>query len=168
MKLSTFTSTVFGALFLFATKAVADIEFFQYPAPNGIYRPGKNVQFVVDDMPDGDGDYDRVYADLFTENGKFVKTIKSWSGDYIDRFGDNFAFSWTIDPKLKSGSYFIEIYSDDDDDYDDVSRSFIFEVAAPIKPTTPQQPNKRPMMNNGNRGGNGAGAGNGAGGRRMA
>lgn len=125
-------------------------------------------------MPDGDGDYDRVYADLFTENGKFVKTIKSWSGDYIDRFGDNFAFSWTIDPKLKSGNYFIEIYSDDDDDFDDVSRSFIFEVAAPMKPTPQQQqqPNKRPMMmNNGNRGGNGAGAGagnGGGGGRRMA
>ncbi|KAI8050021.1 hypothetical protein BDF21DRAFT_456856 [Thamnidium elegans] len=134
MKLSTFTSTVAAAVFLFASKAVADVDFFDYPAPNAIFRPGRTVQFVVDDMPDGDGDGDRVYADLFTDSGRFVKTIRSWRGEHLDD-GDEFAFSWTIDRNLRSGRYFIEIYSEDDDDDDDVSRSFIFEVAGAKRPT---------------------------------
>lgn len=49
---------------------------------------------------------------------------------------DEFAFSWTIDRNLKSGRYFIEMYSDDDDDDDDVARSFVFEVAAPPRGVT--------------------------------
>lgn len=53
---------------MFASKAVADVDFFDYPAPNAVFRTGKTVQFVVDDMP-SDGD-DRVYADLFTSDGR--------------------------------------------------------------------------------------------------
>lgn len=57
---------------MFASKAVADVDFFDYPAPNAVFRPGKTIQFVVDDMPNGDDGDDRVYADLFSENGKYV------------------------------------------------------------------------------------------------
>lgn len=51
-----------------ASKAVADVEFFDYPAPNAVFHTGKTVQFVVDDMPN-DGD-DRIFADLFTSDGR--------------------------------------------------------------------------------------------------
>lgn len=67
---STVTSTIFGAALLFASKAVADVDFFDYPAPNTVFQVGKSIQFVVDDAPDGDDGDDRVYADLYTANGR--------------------------------------------------------------------------------------------------
>lgn len=144
---------------MFASKAVADVDYFDFPAPNAVFQAGKNVQFVVDDLPDGDDGDDRIYADLYTANGRyasclciafisckiltcmyrFVKTIRSWWGDDIDN--DDFVFSWKIDNSIKSGRYFIEMYSEDDDDDDDVARSFMFEVVAPVRRTTRlQQP----------------------------
>ncbi|CAO3621341.1 unnamed protein product [Mucor hiemalis] len=131
MKFSTVTSTIFGAALLFASKAVAEVDFFDYPAPNTVFQVGKSIQFVVDDAPDGDDGDDRVYADLYTANGRFVKTIRSWWGDDLDN--DDFVFSWKIDSSIKSGRYFIELYSEDDDDDDDVARSFMFEVATPVR-----------------------------------
>lgn len=72
---------------------------------------------------------------------RFIKTIRRWDGDHHN---DNFAFSWTIDRSIKSGRYFIELYSEDDGDDDDVSRSFIFEVEAnqPNKPMGRKSPTR--------------------------
>ncbi|CEP17366.1 hypothetical protein [Parasitella parasitica] len=126
MKFSTFASTFIGAAFLFASKAVADVDYFDWPSPNTVFRTGTSIQFVVDEMPDGDDD-ERVYANLYRENGSFVKTIRSWDSDDVD--DDEFAFTWYVDRNLRSGRYFVEIFADDDDD-DDISRSFIFDIVS--------------------------------------
>lgn len=66
---STFASTVVGAALFFASKVVADVDYFDWPAPNAVFRTGTSIQFVVDEMPDGDDD-ERVYANLYRENGR--------------------------------------------------------------------------------------------------
>ncbi|KAL9557111.1 hypothetical protein MBANPS3_001529 [Mucor bainieri] len=154
MKFSTFASTIIGAALLFASKAVADVDYFDWPSPNAVFRTGTSIQFVVDEMPDGDDD-ERVFANLYRENGSFVKTIRSWDSDNVD--DDEFAFTWFVDCNLRSGRYFVEIFADDDDD-DDVSRSFIFEIAAgaPTASTPSRNPGttsnnnryRRPSMRN--------------------
>ncbi|CAO3646299.1 unnamed protein product [Mucor fragilis] len=143
MKFSTFASTMIGAALLFASKAVADVDYFDWPSPNAVFRTGTSIQFVVDEMPDGDDD-ERVYANLYRENGSFVKTIRSWDGDNVD--DDEFAFTWYVDRNLRSGRYFVEIFAEDDDD--DVSRSFIFEIAS-SSPTT-SSPSRYPTASNNN------------------
>lgn len=75
---------------------------------------------------------------LLIQTHRFIKTIRSWRGEHLN---DEFAFSWTIDRSIKSGRYFIELYSEDDGDDDDVSRSFIFEVdAGSSRPTGGRKP----------------------------
>ncbi|KAG2192880.1 hypothetical protein INT46_004361 [Mucor plumbeus] len=153
MKFSAFTSTLISAALLFASKAVADVDYFDWPSPNTSFRTGTSIQFVVDDMPDGD-DHERVYADLYRENGSFVKTIRSWNSNNVD--DDEFAFTWYVDRNLKSGRYFVEIFAEDDDD--DISRSFIFDIISGESSTTPSRPSspnngyKRPAMGSTRRG----------------
>ncbi|KAF1804133.1 hypothetical protein V8B55DRAFT_1511474 [Mucor lusitanicus] len=144
MKFSTIASTMIGAALFFASKAVADVDYFDWPSPNAVFRTGTSIQFVVDEMPDGDDD-ERVYANLYRENGSFVKTIRSWDSDNVD--DDEFAFTWYVDRNLRSGRYFVEIFADDDDD-DDVSRSFIFEIASGAP--TASSPSRYPTATNNN------------------
>lgn len=71
----------------------------------------------------------------------FVKTIRSWSHDVAD--DDDFAFTYCLDRNLRLGRYFVEIFSEDDDD-DDVARSFIFEVTGSNRGG--RYPTRRPTM----------------------
>jgi hypothetical protein len=60
---------------------------------------------------------------MFTKKIRKVRTISTFPGDLDD---EHFIFSWKIDTTIKSGRYFAEMTSSDDDG--DIIQSHIFEI----------------------------------------
>ncbi|KAI8890650.1 hypothetical protein K501DRAFT_136011, partial [Backusella circina FSU 941] len=116
-----FTTVTLG-VFYFAAGVLAGSGYFTVPAQDSIFQTGDEIHFYSKDSIDSD-ESDFFTAELYKESGKKVRTISTFPGDLDD---EHFIFSWKVDTTIKSGRYFAEMTSSDDDG--DIIQSHVFEI----------------------------------------
>ncbi|KAI8085198.1 uncharacterized protein BX664DRAFT_316692 [Halteromyces radiatus] len=104
----------------------AGVNYFKEPMLGEQYQGGSTIYFLVSQLPDID--QQTVYANLYREGGSFapIATLQSWSPSSIVNTND-FTFEWTT-PSSLSGQYYVKIDVANDQDDNDIWRSYTFTV----------------------------------------